>query len=132
MPFLRTRVGAYQRAWGRAALFFARPARVPREWLAEQCRMARSPGHLEAHLSVLRALVGPWGQREVLVDRLPSLEMPTLVVWGARDRVLPESQAKQAVPLIRKGSLSLIPNCGHLPHVECPEPFVASLQRFLG
>ena len=97
IPFWRTPVGAYQRAWGRTALLFAHsPKSVPREWLAEQCRLARSPGYLEAHLTALRALVGPFGQREVMVDRLGLLETPTLVVWGTRDRVFPESHARGA------------------------------------
>jgi pimeloyl-ACP methyl ester carboxylesterase len=61
IPFWRTPFGAYQRAWGRTALLFAHPTSVPREWLAEQCRLALSPGYLEAHLSVLRALVDPGG-----------------------------------------------------------------------
>jgi 4,5:9,10-diseco-3-hydroxy-5,9,17-trioxoandrosta-1(10),2-diene-4-oate hydrolase len=132
MPFWRTRAGAYQRAWGRTALLFAHPpGSVPREWLAEQCRLARSPGYLEAHLSVLRAIVSPLGQREVLVDRLPSLKVPTLVVWGERDRVFPRSQAKRAVGRLQEGSLALIPDCGHMPHVECPDRFLAALDGFL-
>ena len=132
MPFWRTPVGAYQRAWGRTALLFAHPpGSVPREWLAEQRRLAQSPGYLEAHLSVLRALVGPFGQREVLVDRLGLLETPTLVVWGERDRVFPERQAREAVARLREGSLALIPNCGHMPHVECPDSFLAALDGFL-
>jgi pimeloyl-ACP methyl ester carboxylesterase len=132
MPFWRTPLGAYQRAWGRTALLFARPpGGVPREWLAEQCRLAQSPGYLEAHLTVLRALVRPLGQREMLVDRLPSLEVPTLVVWGARDRVFPESHAREAVVRLREGSLAVIPGCGHMPHVECPDRFLAALDGFL-
>jgi pimeloyl-ACP methyl ester carboxylesterase len=132
MPFWRTSVGAYQRAWGRTALLFAHsPGSVPREWLAEQCRLAQSPGYLEAHLSVLRAIVSPLGQREVLVDRLPSLKVPTLVVWGARDRVFPQSQAREAVDRLRDGSVALIPDCGHMPHVECPDRFLAVLDGFL-
>ena len=133
IPFWRSPVGAYHRAWGRTALLFAHPPRtVPREWLAEQCRMALSPGYLEAHMTVLRALVSPLGQREVLVDRLPSLKIPTLVVWGARDRVFPESQAREAVARLPEGSLALIPDCGHMPHVECPERFLAALGEFIG
>ena len=132
LPLWRTRPGAYQRAWARAALLFAHPTGVPGGWLAEQCRLARSPGYLEAHLAVLRKLVGPLGQREVLVDRLPLLEMPTLVVWGERDAVFPRSQAKRAVARVGDGSLALIPDCGHLPHVERPEPFLAALDQFLG
>jgi pimeloyl-ACP methyl ester carboxylesterase len=132
MPFWRTRAGAYQRAWGRTALLFTHPPRsVPREWLAEQCRLALSPGYLEAHLTTLRALVGPFGQREVMVDRLGLLETPTLVVWGARDRVFPRSQAKRSVAPLREGSLALIPDCGHMPHVECPDRFLGALDGFL-
>jgi 2-hydroxy-6-oxonona-2,4-dienedioate hydrolase len=132
IPFWRTPAGACQRAWGRTALLFAHPPEsVPREWLTEQRRLALSPGYLEAHLSVLRALVDPGGQREVLVDRLSSLKIPTLVVWGARDRVFPESQAREAVVRLREGSLALIPDCGHMPHVECPDHFLAALDGFL-
>jgi pimeloyl-ACP methyl ester carboxylesterase len=132
IPFWRTPVGAYQRAWGRTALLFAHPpGSVPREWLAEQCRLARSPGYLEAHLTALRTLVSPLGQREVLVNRLGLLEMPTLVVWGERDRVFPRSQAKRAAARLREGSLALIPECGHMPHVECPDRFLAALGGFL-
>jgi 2-hydroxy-6-oxonona-2,4-dienedioate hydrolase len=130
IPFWRTPVGSYQRAWARAMLLFARPTRVPREWLMEQRRLAELPGYLQAHLTALRAQVRPWGQREVLVDRLPLLKMPTLIVWGARDRVFPKSQARDAEARIQEGSFELIPDCGHLPHIECPEPFVAAVERF--
>ena len=81
---------------------------------------------------MLRALVDPEGQREVLVDQLPLLKIPTLVVWGARDRVFPQSQAKEAVAQLPEGSLSLVPECGHMPHVECPDLFLAALDDFLG
>jgi pimeloyl-ACP methyl ester carboxylesterase len=132
MPLWRTPIGAYQRAWGRAALLFARPGSVPREWLAEQRRLALSPGYLEAHLATLRAQVSPGGQREVLVDQLSLLKMPTLVVWGASDRVFPESQARDAAARLHEGSLAVIPDCGHMPHVECPDLFVAALNEFFG
>ncbi len=132
IPLWRTPIGAYQRAWGRAALLFARPGRVPRQWLAEQRRLALSPGYLEAYLALLRSQIGPGGQREVLVDELSRLRMPTHVVWGARDRVFPESQAREAAACLKDGSLGVIPDCGHLPHVEYPGRFVAELERFLG
>jgi 2-hydroxy-6-oxonona-2,4-dienedioate hydrolase len=132
IPLWRTPIGAYQRAWGRTTLLFERPESVPREWLAEQRRLALSPGYLEAHLRALRAQVDLGGQREVLVDRLPLLSVPTLVVWGARDRVFPESQARDAAARLQKGSLAVIPDCGHMPHVECPDRFVAALEPFLG
>ncbi len=127
----KRRPGAAQRALGRSALLFARPWRVPREWIKEQYRLARLPGFLEAQLATVRVQVGVRGQREVLVDRLLHLKVPTLVVWGTRDRVLPYSQAQEAVSRLPEGALGLIPDCGHAPHVEQPEQFVSSLGEFL-
>jgi pimeloyl-ACP methyl ester carboxylesterase len=66
------------------------------------------------------------------VDRLPSLKIPTLVVWGARDRVFLESQAREVVAHLPEGSLAVIPDCGHMPHVECPDRFLAVLGGFIG
>ncbi len=126
------RPGAAQRALGRSALLFARPRRVPRGWLKEQYRLARIPGFLKAQLATVRGQVGIKGQRGVLLDRLPRLQTPTLVVWGERDRVLPASQAHEAAARLPNGSLELIPDCGHLPQVEHPDRFAAVLGRFLG
>jgi pimeloyl-ACP methyl ester carboxylesterase len=128
----RTPPGATQRAWLRIPLLFARSGSVPSEWIKEQYRLAQQPGFLEAVLAALRAQVDLRGQREVLVDRLPGLEMPTLVIWGASDRVFPVSQAREAAARLTEGSLALIPACGHLPHVERPDRFVSALGRFLG
>jgi 4,5:9,10-diseco-3-hydroxy-5,9,17-trioxoandrosta-1(10),2-diene-4-oate hydrolase len=126
----KTRPGAAQRALGRAGLVFASSRRVPREWLGEQYRLARLPGFLKAQLATVRAQVGLRGQREVLVNRLPDLRMPTLVVWGARDRVVPRSHARGAAARLRRGHLEILPDCGHLPQVEQPERFASAL-RFL-
>jgi pimeloyl-ACP methyl ester carboxylesterase len=128
----KTPPGAAARAWGRVPLLFARRTRVPPEWLEEQYRLARLPGFLEAALIAVRAHIDLGGQREVLLDRLPRLKMPTLILWGARDRVVPPNQARDAATRLRRGSLELVPDCGHLPHVERPDRFAAVLDRFLG
>ncbi len=67
-----------------------------------------------------------------MVDRLAGLPMPTLVVWGTRDRALPYSRAREAAARLRGGYLDLFPGCGPLPQVEQPERFSSSLGRFLG
>lgn len=128
----KTPLGAFQRAWLRVPLLFGRPERVPAEWITEQTGIAQLPGFMEATMSALRAQVDLGGQREVLVDRLSHLQMPALIVWGEQDRVFPVSQAREAVARLRQGTLDLIPDCGHLPQIERPELFVASLSRFLG
>ncbi len=127
-----TEAGAARRARDRARLLFARPGRAPEAWVSEQYRLARTPGFLAAQLAALRAVLDPLGQREVLLDELPRLTMPTLVVWGERDRVLPVSQAWAALARLPEGSIEIIPDCGHLPQVEWPDRFVQALDGFLG
>ncbi len=127
----KTRLGAYQRAVRRALLLFARPWQIPLKWVKDQYKLAQLPNFTDATLGSVRTVVGPMGQREVLLDRFPQLRMPTLIVWGIEDRVLPYSQAKDAIALVQDGSLELISNCGHLPHVEQPKRFVSTLGGFL-
>jgi 4,5:9,10-diseco-3-hydroxy-5,9,17-trioxoandrosta-1(10),2-diene-4-oate hydrolase len=127
----KTPFGASGRAWSRVPLLFGRPERVPAEWITEQTRIAQLPGFAEATMAALRAQVDLGGQREVLVDRIPHLQMPTLLVWGERDRVFPYSQGQKALSHLRQGSLELVPDCGHLPHVERPDRFTAILSRVL-
>lgn len=131
ISFCKTPVGAKQRGWSRATLLFAHPSQVPAAWLAEQERMAPMPGYLEATLSSLRAQLNIFGQRQVLLDSLPQLKMPTLVVWGTNDLIFPKEQAQDAVSRLQQGHLALIPDCGHLPHIERPELFTAALSQFL-
>ena len=128
----KTPLGAFQRAWSRVPLLFGRPERVPAEWITEQTKIAQLPGFTEATMAALRAQVDMGGQREVLVDQLPHLGMPTLIIWGKRDRVFPYAQGQKAASCLRQCALELIPNCGHLPHVEQPERFAAIVARFLG
>ena len=67
----------------------------------------------------------------MLLDELPRLTMPTLLVCGERDRVLPVWQARPALARRPEGSLEIIPDCGHLPHIEWPDRFAEALGGFL-
>jgi 2-hydroxy-6-oxonona-2,4-dienedioate hydrolase len=113
------------------AILFAQPWRMPAEFLAEQHALGRRPGQLETSTAMARALFGPHGQRQILLDRLPSLTTPTLVVWGGCDYVLPVHQARTAVDLLPHGRLAVFGDCGHLPHIEHPDRFAAVLGDWL-
>jgi pimeloyl-ACP methyl ester carboxylesterase len=126
----KTPLGAKQRAWSRAALLFAQPSQIPPAWLAEQERLGLLPGFLEANLSILRSQVHVLGQRQIILDSLPQLQIPTLVVWGINDYVLPNYQAEDALKRLPQGHLALIPNCGHLPQVERPDLFTDAVNQF--
>ena len=123
--------GAMQRTSMSAAMLFAQPLRVPKEFFTEQHALGQRPGQLEASTAMARALFDATGQREVLLDQLPTLTMPTLVIWGGCDYLLPASQAQAAVDRLPRGRLALFAECGHLPHVECPDRFATVLSEWL-
>jgi pimeloyl-ACP methyl ester carboxylesterase len=114
-----------------AAMLFAQPWRIPAGFLSDQHALSRRPGQLEASTAMARAMFGPHGQREILLDRLPALTTPTLVVWGDRDYLLPVQQARAAVKSLPYGQLSVFPDCGHLPHVEQLGRFATELGTWL-
>ncbi len=131
VPWLSTPLGAAQWAVMLASLVFTHPLRAPPAWLAGQYRLAQTPGHLHGAVACLRGELDLAGQREVVLDELPRLTMPTLVVWGANDRVVPSYQATAAAARLKNSRLVLIPNCGHLPQVERPDMFLGALSQFL-
>ncbi len=127
----RTPLGTAQRIWLYVTLQFWRSERVPKEWMEEQYGLPMVPGFLEATVGLKRATLSPLGQLQVLLDELPRVTMPTLVLWGANDLVVPVHHARAATARLPHGRLEVIPDCGHLPHLERPDRFVAALGRFL-
>jgi pimeloyl-ACP methyl ester carboxylesterase len=113
------------------AMLFAQPTRVPQEFFTEQHALGRRPGQLEASTAMARALFDANGQREVLLDRLAELTMPTLVVWGGlRLRAARLPGPGRGGPAAH-GRLALFADRGHLPHVECPDRFATVLSQWL-
>ena len=108
----------------------SRPWRLPASWWRSQLRTASSPTALRTTVRTTRAVIGPAGQRELLVHRLSELPMPTLVVWGEDDEVLPVSQAYAAAGHLRRGRLALLPRCGHLVADEAGDRLSRVLREF--
>ncbi|MBF2048523.1 MAG: alpha/beta fold hydrolase [Elainella sp. C42_A2020_010] len=124
-------LNAKLRVWARTALLFANPLTAPQDWITVQEKLTQTPGFLEATLSSLRAIANPFRQNCILLDDLPQLQMPTQIIWGEKDLILPKYQAEDAVRRLQKGQLSIIPNAGHVPHIEQPDLFVEAINRFL-
>jgi pimeloyl-ACP methyl ester carboxylesterase len=66
-----------------------------------------------------------------LAKWLHRVKIPTLVVWGENDRIFPPVMQAEFLRLIPGAQAATIPNCGHLPHVECTAAFVEHLNRFV-
>ncbi|MCY0897614.1 MAG: alpha/beta fold hydrolase [Firmicutes bacterium] len=52
---------------------------------------------------------------------LGQLTMPTLLIWGREDRIVPLAYGKALHQALGHGELTVIDDCGHLPHIEEPE-----------
>lgn len=62
---------------------------------------------------------------------LVGLAVPTLVVNGAADTLVPPEVSAELAERLPNGSLALLPACGHLPQEECPAAFMAAVGAFL-
>jgi pimeloyl-ACP methyl ester carboxylesterase len=85
-----------------------------------------------AFLATLRSVVGVGGQNVDGGDRLYLTEgIPILIMWGARDRIIPVRHGEHAHEAIPGSRLEIFDGVGHLPQLEAPASFVAVLERFL-
>ena len=86
----------------------------------------------KAFLSTLHAVVGTDGQRVAALDRLYLAEsLPMLIVWGERDPIIPVAHGRAAHAQLPGSRLEVFPDAGHIPQLESPGRFAATLQRFL-
>jgi pimeloyl-ACP methyl ester carboxylesterase len=90
------------------------------------------PDRRAAFLDTLRAVVGTGGQRVHAGDRLYLAEaVPVLIVWGARDSIIPVRHGEDAHRAIPGSRLEVFEDVGHMPQLEAPGRFIAVLERFL-
>ncbi len=90
------------------------------------------PARRAAFLDTLRAVVGTRGQRVHAGDRLYLAEaVPVLIVWGARDSIIPVRHGEDAHRAIPGSRLEVFEDVGHMPQLEAPGRFIAVLERFL-
>ena len=61
---------------------------------------------------------------------LPSLRVPTLLIWGQNDQIMPGHIGKRYLDLLPRAQMVVIPGAGHSPQVEQPDEFAAVLQDF--
>ena len=90
------------------------------------------PDRRNAFVRILNSVVGPGGQTVSARDRLSlAAHVPTLIVWGRRDRIIPVSHAVAAHHALPGSRLEIFEHSGHFPHTEEPGRFVDVLEDFL-
>jgi len=65
-------------------------------------------------------------------DRIKTLKLPTLILWGAKDRLVPPASAHQFQHDIAGSQLVIFPGLAHVPHEEDPRASIVPVETFLG
>ena len=109
------------------------PAQVP-EW-AELFGSAPTPEQAEMaerdREMAIRLTWRPYMHNPRLPAKLGRVSIPTHIVWGENDNLVPVECAGQYQQAIAGSAVTVIPNCGHSPQIEKPEEFARVALGFL-
>jgi pimeloyl-ACP methyl ester carboxylesterase len=122
---------AYAGAYGTIRRYFATSPWKPE--FEEYARIMYAPS-LSAdwpRYAMVRTLLGQMVVLDPVVYDWPHIKVKALVLGGDKDGPDFPAQAKHIADTIPGGQLVLIPNAGHVPHIEVPEVFNRELLKFL-
>jgi pimeloyl-ACP methyl ester carboxylesterase len=89
-------------------------------------------GARAAFIRTLRGIVDPGGQHVNATDRLYLAQrVPTMLLWGERDPIIPIAHARVAQELIPGSRFETFEGAGHFPHRTAPREFVRLLDDFI-
>jgi pimeloyl-ACP methyl ester carboxylesterase len=119
--------GSIEEARG-VAIVFHDKSRVTDEFVRENfaMKLKANDGFTQ------RSLVGnPKLDSEVVSGRLAEIAIPTLVVWGGNDELVPLEQGRSYAAGIPGAKLAIVPECGHAASIEKPKEFVEAVLPFI-
>ncbi|KAB1906710.1 alpha/beta fold hydrolase [Micromonospora sp. AMSO31t] len=113
---------------------FHDPAYVTEARIATALAAARQPHAARVMLELVRSL-GTWRGvrpewRAELLDAVAALDLPTLVVWGDRDLILPAAHLSYARSRLPRSQGHLFRDTGHMPQIEQAAEFAALVRGF--
>jgi pimeloyl-ACP methyl ester carboxylesterase len=107
------------------------PKRVTPELVDRYFELTLREGNRRALAQRFQALADDAARFDTDQPRIKALRLPTLVVWGGRDRLIPPAIAQRFIEDIPGAQLALFPELGHVPQEEDPLATVAAVKAFL-
>lgn len=104
--------------------------KITKEQVAAYARPIASRGGRYALLETGRQAI-PKNFQEI-ISEYPTISVPTLILWGLNDEVIPLKIGRMLHEAIPGSRLELINNCGHVPQEERPEETICWVSEFLG
>lgn len=115
----------------RTELTFYDPVHATDELVDEMLEIVNDRARAVRLIRVARS-----AEEETVTDRLATLDMPTLLVWGQNDVITPPDVAEEFYERMPDAELHFIDECGHAPMIEHPNQFnrltIAFLEQRLG
>lgn len=101
-------------------------SRVDEESVQSRLRALRVRGTAEALTSMIAT-----PRNSALPGAAARLNVPTLIIWGERDRVVPLAHGRKLLHEMHDARMEIVRGAGHLPHEEFPEMVNSLLVGFL-
>ena len=89
----------------------------------------RTKGAIDSQVLMLKTF--DLEQARSYVNRIPDIKQETLILWGENDSWIPLKFGHQFKHDIKRSTLVVIPQCGHMPQEEKPGEVAEKLYRFL-
>lgn len=105
------------------------PGGIDRAQVTGYAAPLRDPGTRRALVTAAGQLVPP--ELDRITARYPELNLPTLLLWGRQDPVVPLSVAERLDRALPRSRLVVLEACGHLPAEERPAESLRALRDFL-
>jgi pimeloyl-ACP methyl ester carboxylesterase len=108
------------------AAAYADPARLGDAQVTRYYELLLAPGNRAAMIARMR--------QTLLEDPLPllkSIEVPTLILWGEQDRLIPYANSADYLRALPNATRVSFPDLGHVPHEEAPAESLVPLEEFL-
>jgi pimeloyl-ACP methyl ester carboxylesterase len=105
------------------------PAKITEQQVDAYAEPLASPGGRHALLEIGKRAIPK--NIQSFIDRYPTISVPTLILWGEGDRVLPRLIGERLDAAIPNSRLELIKFAGHIPQEEQPDAVIERIQEFL-
>lgn len=90
------------------------------------------PAARRAFLCITRGVLGPFGQTVSALKYFPEYkDLPAMVIWGRKDRMIPISQAERHQEAMPHAEAVILESAGHFPHLDEPDAFYRAVTPFL-
>ncbi|MEU0413214.1 alpha/beta hydrolase [Streptomyces griseorubiginosus] len=114
--------GLAELSWHDSDRYYLDPADIASDELARR----------QANMATVRVLAGdPYMHDPELLPRLGRIQVPTLLLWGESDRIVTPAYGAAYAEAFADGRLEIVPEAGHLPHIEQPDATCALIDAHL-